>query len=570
MIRIIKTFATNLREVLPFVGNQQAYGIGRRLLFSVLFISSLFVLIQTSLQLKWNYDSGIEDIEQMFSQIELGYKDSLTKSLWEMHIEQLKSSAIGIQQMPGVISVEIYESVRNITSGSYDNITLTSTGERPNSNFVTRDIPIKFDGSAIGNLRIFITLEDLYSELFHQFIFIIIFQIIKTLLVSIFILATFNYLVTRHLTLMANFSRATNLGNLDELLELDRDEYSRPDELSLMVKALNDTKRNLKKLFESEQTAVKLEVELEKNAEKVILQKNHRHLMEQKNEVLEKQNNRLATTINTLKVTQQKLVNSEKMAALGGMVQGVAHELNTPLGLSITGVSHIETETHGLIAKLSANQMKKSDLDNYLSTASDMSSSISASLAQAASLIRSFKMLSPEEHQELISTFDLHENLEDVCSSLRRKLQEKNIIISHNLPAKTQATSYPGILFQVYSNLISNSVLHAFEHIDGGEITIKFNRVNDLYYSISFTDNGCGMDDDTLKNIYQPFFTTKRANGGTGLGMNIIYTLISEKLKGEIHVESALDKGTTFTMSLPFDSAQQHLTEIIGEETLQP
>ena len=99
MIRIIKTFATNLREVLPFVGNQQAYGIGRRLLFSVLFISSLFVLIQTSLQLKWNYDSGIEDIEQMFSQIELGYKDSLTKSLWEMHIEQLKSSAIGIQQI---------------------------------------------------------------------------------------------------------------------------------------------------------------------------------------------------------------------------------------------------------------------------------------------------------------------------------------------------------------------------------------------------------------------------------------------------------------------------------------
>ncbi len=554
----IKTFAINVKEIFPLIGSRKSNSIGRKLLVSILCISSFFVLIQTSLQMKWDYDSGISRIEQLFSQIELGYTASLTKSLWEMHTTQIKSSALGIKQMPNVAKVEVQETIKDKSNGSFKNVTLAEIGVRPKEKFVERDIPILHNGSTIGNLKVFISLQTLYTDLYEKFIFVIISQSIKTCLVSIFILATFNYLVARHLKSMAKFSVATNLTNLDSLLELDRTQDPQPDELSLMVEALNETKANLKKLFASNQMAIKLELELEKKSEKETLQKHHQEQIQAKNQILEVQNERLATTIDTLKVTQDRLVTTEKMAALGGMVKGVAHELNTPIGLSITGVSHIEFETDNLKTLLGANKMKKSDLDDFLTTSIEMSRTISANLTKAAGLIHSFKMVSADHHEELISNFDLRENLENLILNLKESLKTNNVLFNNQLPSLIKVRSFPGVLYQIYTSLINNSVLHAFEHTEGGTVTVSFKKIDKHNYSIIYADDGSGMDDETVKQIFDPFFTTKRANGGTGLGMNILYTLVTEKLKGDISIESKIGKGSVFTINLPINSDRKH------------
>ena len=261
-------------------------------------------------------------------------------------------------------------------------------------------------------------------------------------------------------------------------------------------------------------------------------------------------NAELQSTILELKSTQDKLINSEKMAALGGMVQGVAHELNTPIGLSITGASHIQNDTVRIIKLLSENNMKKSNLDDYLFETGNLSKSICVSLDKAASLIRSFKLVSVEQHEELKQNFDVRDNLIDILYSINPSLKEKRIKIINNVDENINLCSFPGVFYQIYTNLINNALLHAFEDRETGEIVIAASYVDNML-SMTFKDDGNGMTPEVIKKVFDPFFTTKRANGGTGLGMNIIYNLVNEKLLGTIGVSSEIDKGTTFSFEIP-------------------
>ena len=266
---------------------------------------------------------------------------------------------------------------------------------------------------------------------------------------------------------------------------------------------------------------------------------------------LEASYNELASTIHELKNAQDKLVNSEKMAAVGGMVQGVAHELNTPIGLSITGISHIKSQTDNILQLLASGQMKRSDLDYYLDTNNNVAKSIMLGLDRAANLIKSFKLISSEQHQELMQVFDVKSNLNDILDSIRLSLKDKiKITIINNIEENIQFYSFPGIFYQIYTNLINNAVLHAFEGSDTGEITISGTLRKEVLI-MAVTDNGKGMDAETIKKVFEPFFTTKRANGGTGLGMNIIYNLVNDKLLGSIHIESKEGVGTTIHIKVP-------------------
>jgi len=248
--------------------------------------------------------------------------------------------------------------------------------------------------------------------------------------------------------------------------------------------------------------------------------------------------------------TQQQLVNSEKMAALGGMVQGVAHELNTPIGISITGTSHIKSDTARIVDMLALGEMKKSDLDGYFDTVTDLSGSISVSLEKAASLIRSFKLVSVEQHDEVLQTFNVYSNLTDILHSINRSLSQKGIVIDNQIDQQISISSYPGVFYQIYTNLINNALLHAFEGRDQGKIYIDATMQNENL-KLVFQDDGCGMEEEVINKLFDPFFTTKRANGGTGLGMNIVYNLVNDKLFGAIDVQSVLGVGTSFTILVP-------------------
>lgn len=530
---------------------KKSNSIGSRLLIWVLAVSSLFVIFQTLFQVNNDYKLGLTEIDRRFHQINLSYQGSLSRSIWEVNNSQIISTIEGMLQLPDVVKVVVFETGMEPDA---QRIVLAEMGTIPDAGIREKTMPILIESRGkslqIGSLKVVISLESLYQNLYGTVISILIFQLIKTFLMSLFILAIFHYLVTRHLIVMAEFSSNTTVHNLDELLVLKRKTLGENDEISLMLKAINDTKKNLKKLVETSDASVKMQLEIAHREQKEQSYKLFQKEIEAKNEKLAESNAELESTILELKNTQDKLINSEKMAALGGMVQGVAHELNTPIGLSITGASHIQNDTVRIIKLLSENKMKKSDLDDYLFETGNLSKSICVSLDKAASLIRSFKLVSVEQHEELKQNFDVRDNLIDILYSINPSLKEKRIKIINNVDENINLCSFPGVFYQIYTNLINNALLHAFEDRETGEIVIAASYVDNML-SMTFKDDGNGMKPEVIKKVFDPFFTTKRANGGTGLGMNIIYNLVNEKLLGTIGVSSEIDKGTTFSFEIP-------------------
>jgi len=524
--------------------------LGRTLLIFVIAISSLFAFAQAGMQLYNDYHSGVDKIQLQLNQIELSYTSSLARSIWEVDSEQINNIAEGISALPDVEQVIVTEVLES--SQGKSNTKLSNIGDLSSSNFVERDIYIHKDGdknnNIIGQLSVYISLDPLYRDLYGKFLFILAFQTIKTFSVSIFTLAIFHFLVTQHLITMAFFSKQININNLDEKLNLQRGNKIE-DELSQMQHALNDTKDNMKRMLEYSSNSTRLELELNKKNEQEKMQQIFNKKIQQKNTALADANEELQTLIEQLQETQENLVRSEKMAALGGMVNGVAHELNTPIGMSITGISHVQSETRRLTGLLEEGKMSKEELEEYFDTTGKLSQSIGISLDKAANLIKSFKMVSVEQHDDILSTFNLHQNFADILYSLTHSLKSKNIEIKNSIPTTINISSYPGILYQIYTNLINNAILHAFEGLDSGIIELSA-KSTALGVEITFSDNGLGMDSHVIEKLFDPFFTTKRANGGTGLGMNIVFNLITEKLQGQIYVNSQPGHGSQFVFEI--------------------
>lgn len=301
--------------------------------------------------------------------------------------------------------------------------------------------------------------------------------------------------------------------------------------------------------------------EYKENLEKLVQQKtealleNEEHLKKLNEELEQRVIERTAElqeSLETLKKTQKQLVQSEKMAALGGLVAGVAHEINTPVGVGVTAISHLEMRTQELAAKYAEGNLARSDLEQYLQTAKESSAMILTNLNRAANLIRSFKQVAVDQSVEEKRRFNLKEYLNDILLSLRPQLRKTGHHILINCPDDIEIISYPGVFSQIVSNFIMNSLIHGFEHCKKGEITLDLS-VDNTSLHFKYSDNGKGMERKHLSKIFDPFFTTKRTQSGTGLGMHIVYNLITQQLHGIISCESVPGKGTTFYIDIPIN-----------------
>ena len=258
----------------------------------------------------------------------------------------------------------------------------------------------------------------------------------------------------------------------------------------------------------------------------------------------------LKQSLATVKKTQDRLVQTEKMASLGSLVAGVAHEINTPVGIGVTASSLLEDKTRQINSLHASGKMKRSDLEKYLKSANDASASILSNLNQASDLIRSFKQVAVDQSNEKRRSFRVKEYINNVLLSLRPKLKKTEHHVQVECPENLKINSYPGALSQIVTNLVMNSLLHGFSGIDRGEIQIKFTKT-DADYLLTYSDNGVGMDTNTCRNIFDPFFTTKRASGGTGLGMHIVFNLVTQTLSGKINCKSEPGKGTFYAIKIP-------------------
>lgn len=265
---------------------------------------------------------------------------------------------------------------------------------------------------------------------------------------------------------------------------------------------------------------------------------------------LQASNERLQHTIDMLSNTRSELIQAGKMAALGSLVAGIAHEINTPIGIGVTSASSIQDQVRLLRKDFDHGQMKRSVLEQYMIHADEAADILLRNLNRAAELVRSFKMVAVDQASDDRRTINLRTYIDEILLSLQPNLKRTSIQVVNSCDENISINTIPGALYQIITNFVINSIIHAYEPDQVGFIKISA-RVSGEDIVLEYSDDGKGVPDTDIEKVFDPFFTTKRGQGGSGLGLNIVYNLVVSTLKGSIAITSKPGSGTTFTLRFP-------------------
>ena len=281
-----------------------------------------------------------------------------------------------------------------------------------------------------------------------------------------------------------------------------------------------------------------------------------RHLNEQLEKRVSERTTELSRALETLKRAQDELVHSEKLASLGSLVAGVAHELNTPIGNALVSASTLVDMTRDFEEQYARGELRRSVLETYLRHCNEGAMLTQRSLQRANELVHSFKQVAVDQSSERRRAFDLAAMLQEVVDTVRPNIKGKPWTIALDIAPGIAMESYPGPLGQVVINLVMNALLHAFEGRATGEVVLHALPAQNGLVTLVCSDNGNGIAPEHLPRIFDPFFTTKLGQGGSGLGLSIVHRLVTQVLQGDIVVESTAQLGTRFVLTLPLVVAE--------------
>ena len=400
-----------------------------------------------------------------------------------------------------------------------------------NNMYVLR-LPILVDGEEVG--RIIFREQDTYLTVFFYRIFM---YMLPVLLVSSLLVWLIARVVQKRLSMpLRELTKAVN----DVAY---KQEYGKQvtivseDELGGLGKAFNHM---LAKLAENDNFRAEKELE--------IIGLNS----ELEDKVFER-TKELKDSIDNLKQTQEQLVEQEKMASLGSLVAGVAHEINTPIGVGITAVSHLRENTTSMKKAFDEGTLTKAGFGVNLGAIEECTDIVDGNLRRSADLVKAFKSVAVDQSSAEPRLFALQEYIQDILLSLRPKLKRTPHIIEVDIHGGIELYCHPGIFSQIITNLLMNSLNHAFLADQVGNIKISAHQ-DEAALRMEYTDDGQGIDAEILKNIFDPFVTTKRGQGGSGLGTHIIYNLVTQALGGHIQCLSERGKGVRFEISVPMEN----------------
>lgn len=264
----------------------------------------------------------------------------------------------------------------------------------------------------------------------------------------------------------------------------------------------------------------------------------------------------LLQTLTQLHTAQTQLIAAEKMASLGRLVAGLAHEISTPIGIAVTAASVWEDRVHELRQLYQSGQMKRADFEEFLQTIFESGRLISNNLQRAADLIQSFKQVAVDQSSEVRRDINLKAYIHEIINSLRPELKRTQLTVEISGEDDVVLQSYPGALSQIITNFILNSITHAYAPGDAGHLAITLERQEDKVI-LHYSDDGKGIPVEDHDRIFEPFFTTRRSQGGSGLGLHIVYNLVTQKLGGTIRFQSQVGVGTIFTIYLPLPTGNR-------------
>ncbi|MBU3006245.1 HAMP domain-containing protein [Paraglaciecola arctica] len=408
--------------------------------------------------------------------------------------------------------------------------------------------PIQHENQVVGYLYLRATADELQTLTSNSILFSI------SVLVACLIIC---FLLTLRLQ-RAITSPINGLVKLVQRISRQKDYSSRAElngikELDILGTAFNNmlqrTQEHMQRQTIAEAEQAKLNISLE---EKV----------KQRTNALKEANSELIQTLEKLHQFQRQMVQNEKMASLGDMVAGVAHEVNTPIGLGVTASTMMLDRLTDMRKAFEDKTLKASALSKFIAEGEENLNIIYRNLNRAAELISSFKQVAVDQTSENNRVFSFSRLMDEILMSMRPKLKKVKHQINVNCADNLIVESKAGPINQIIINLIMNSIIHGFENMEQGQIDITIAAIGDTKVSIEFKDNGKGIPEHLRKRIFDPFVTTKRGQGGSGLGMHLVYNLVTQALNGSISIVSEEGEGVAFTILFPVKKVKQDKTQV--------
>ncbi|MGK0503920.1 MAG: signal transduction histidine kinase, partial [Alteromonadaceae bacterium] len=270
---------------------------------------------------------------------------------------------------------------------------------------------------------------------------------------------------------------------------------------------------------------------------------------------LRKKNSELANSMGNLQLAKDQLVESERMASLGGLVAGITHDVNTPLGVGVTAASFLQERLNNLKTSFEEKSLTTKNMENFINEAEQTANLLLTNLNRASELIASFKQVAVDQTSETEREINLNDYIRDIIKSLKPSFKHNNHEIVVSCPEDLYIRCAPGAIAQIVTNMIVNSLVHGFEDTNDGKITLDVSTDNNTI-EMRYRDNGKGLSNDDLDKLFDAFFTTKRGEGGSGLGTHIMYNLVTQSLSGHIEAQSKPGDGLQYTIRFPMKGKQ--------------
>lgn len=510
--------------------------LGKKLLAYILLFSSVITTVTSLIILYSDYLTELDKKEASLAQVQLSYVPSLSQSLWNVDTQQIRLQLAGIKNFPYIAYVMVQG-----TEGEFEEVgqPINVESEKGYDSYAFKLVHSRDDERIqIGDLSVVVDERAIYASVYDRALMIVFAQFIKTTIVSIFVLFIVHRLITRHMETLARWARSANLSVPVSL----RRKVKMKDELDLVVDSINGMRALVQESIDERDKALKqLEYSNQSLEEKV--DERTKELLE----VIDKLND----SFNTLSATRRQLVETEKLAQLGNLVAGVAHELNTPLGVCVTICSLLETTVQDMQNKKANIGVTKQDFDDFVAQMSDSSKMMSENVERASRIVQSFKRLAVKKSSKAKIRVNVKAVLESCLADEMFSMSDTHVEFTIDCPEWLTISTYEGTLETIVMSLVVNSIEHGGKSGGNSDLNIhmiikeKEGQVEFLY-----SDDGQGIESEARDHIFEPFFTTSRNKGNVGLGMHLTYNLVTQIMNGVIECMPSKG-GARFKLSFP-------------------
>ncbi|AMJ85788.1 MULTISPECIES: sensor histidine kinase [Alteromonas] len=566
-------------------------GLSRKLLTRVLSVYFILTLIVTVGQIFTEYLSTKDHVEDELQTLKNTFSTSLTRALWELNSEQASSIAEGLLELPIVEGVQVRDENGNQIADFGLSI------QRPRSPIeeeLIEDHPggifsysfpliFKFSGreSTVGDVTLYSSFDTIFGRIEIGIFFLIGNALIKTTFLVFLFMTAFRTMLSEPLAeiihQMEGFDPlhpdesklSVKISDDNELLQLKESYNNVIDDLIVSNGKLTNAQSQLshanKKLDDqnlileqevAKKTSSLSQIMLSLEQQKDELIANQRELRQENEnrqyieDELRKKNSELANSMGNLQLAKDQLVESERMASLGGLVAGITHDVNTPLGVGVTAASFLQERLNNLKTSFEEKSLTTKNMENFINEAEQTANLLLTNLNRASELIASFKQVAVDQTSETEREINLNDYIRDIIKSLKPSFKHNNHEIVVNCPEDLYIRCAPGAIAQIVTNMIVNSLVHGFEDTNDGKITLDVSVDNNTI-EMRYRDNGKGLSNDDLDRLFDAFFTTKRGEGGSGLGTHIMYNLVTQSLSGHIEAQSKPGDGLQYTIRFP-------------------